>query len=106
MNGTLGKAALTANTYHKLFTVSNSHVATFNVAVVNRADDVAKVRIAISSEDSTPGNEDFIEYDVKLPAAGSVLERTGLVASAGESVFVYGDTGNLSARAFGFEEQQ
>ena len=101
-SGKLGSVDLTANTYATVYTVPASKVATLNVAMVNRGAAGATVRIALSTEATTPANTDFIEYDVVIPANG-VLERTALVAGAGEKVMIISTSADVSARVHGFE---
>tara|TARA_R110000772_G_scaffold62506_1_gene140460 strand:- start:748 stop:1062 length:315 start_codon:yes stop_codon:yes gene_type:complete len=103
MSGKLGSAALVADTNTTVYTVPANTVSTLNIALVNRGDDPAKVRVAITDA-ANPGDADWIEYDAEIPAAGGVLERTALVAGAGEKIIIYSDVGGISARVHGFEE--
>jgi len=102
MTGKLGSVAPAADTAATLYTVPAAHVTTANLICVNRGADAAKVRIAITS-DATAGNKDWIEYDAPLPSSG-VLHVTALVCAAGEKIVVQDDTGVVSYRAHGFEE--
>lgn len=101
-SGKLGSAALAANTDTTVYTVPASTVATINVAIVNRGSESATVNVAIAPA-GTPANADYIEYGVTIPAKG-VLERTAIVAGAGEHVVVRASTANCSVRVHGFEE--
>lgn len=105
MSGKLGSAALDADTPTTVYTVPENTVATLNIALVNRGTDPAKVRVAITDA-SNPGDADWIEYDAEIPASGGVLERTALVAGAGENIIIYSDVGSVSARVNGFEETE
>ena len=105
-SGKLGAAALTANTYNTVYTVPADKAATLNVAIVNRGADDATVRVAITTESTSPLDADFIEYDAPLSGAGGVLERTALVAGSGENVMVRASTDNVTVRVHGFEEDQ
>lgn len=102
-SGRLGIAAPTANTNTTIYTVPAGMVATLNVAVVNRGTDAASVRVAIASS-GTPTNAEFIEYAVTVPGNGGVLERTAIVAGAGERVVVHCSTEHCSVRVHGYEE--
>lgn len=101
-SGKLGSAALTANTDTTVYTVPASTVATVNIAVVNRGTSAATVNVAIASS-GTPANADYVEYGVSVPASG-ILERTAIVAGAGEKVVVRSSTSDCSVRVHGFEE--
>lgn len=103
-SGKLGSAALAADTYTTLYTVPAGKAATINIALVNRGVDAAAVKVALTTESSTPLNADYIEYDAVVPGAGGILERTALVVGAGEKVMIYSDVATISARVHGFEE--
>lgn len=101
-SGKLGSATLAADTDTTVYTVPASTVATINVAIVNRGDAAAVVNVALAAT-ATPGNADYVEFGVTIPAKG-VLERTAIVAGAGESVVVRSSTADCSVRVHGFEE--
>jgi len=101
-SGKLGAADLAANIDTTLYTVPAATVATLTVAIVNRGDAEALVNVAIATS-PTPGNADYVEFGVKIPAKG-VLERTAIVAGAGEGVVVRSTTVDCSVRVHGFEE--
>jgi hypothetical protein len=105
-NGKLGSASLAALTYTTVYTVPAGKVATFNVVMVNRGITNAEMRVAITTQASTPLDADFIEFDAILPREGGILERTALVAGAGEKVMVRASTSNVSVRVHGLVEEQ
>lgn len=100
-NGLLGKKAIPATSNQTVYTVPATTVATMCINVCNRTLSPIKVRLSIGT--TIPSDDDVIEYDVIVPANGT-LERTGLVASAGESVVAYAASGGISVRVMGFEE--
>ena len=102
-SGKLGAADLTADTYETVYTVPVGVVSSINIAVVNRGADEAAVRVALTTEAAVPALADFIEFDVIVPGAGGVLERTALVAGVGEKVMVRSTSGDVSVRVHGFE---
>lgn len=101
-SGKLGAAALVANTDTTVYTVPASTVSTVNVAIVNRGTTSAVVNVAIAPG-ATPGNADFVEFGVTIPPNG-ILERTAIVAGAGERVVVRSSTADCTVRVHGFEE--
>lgn len=105
-SGKLGAATIPASAYTTVYTVPADTVATINLSLVNRGGSPATIRVAVSDELVTPLDADFIEYDSVLPGAGGILERTALVAGAGEKVMVYSDVATVSARVHGFEEAE
>jgi hypothetical protein len=102
MSGRLGTAAPAADTDTTVYTVPAGTVATLNIAACNRGAATAKVRVAITPGGAAPTDADWVEYDATIPAAG-VLERSALVAGAGEAVIVRDDVGTCTYRVHGFE---
>jgi hypothetical protein len=100
-NGLLGKKALPAAANHTLCTIPDGKVTTLSLNVVNRTTGPIPLRVWLGA--AAPTNDDAIEYDVVIEPNG-VLERTGLVASAGENLVVWAGALGLTARAMGFEE--
>ena len=100
--GILGRANLTAATNTSLYTVPSGKVAVFNVSFVNRGTTTFNVRLALSNS-GTPADADYLEFDYPL-IPGGVLERTGIVMDAAKVLVVYAAGANISAVAFGYEE--
>jgi hypothetical protein len=101
MSGRLGKANLVASADTDVYTVPASVLTTANVSFCNRGATAARVRLAVRS--GALGNADYLEFDAEVPANG-VLERTGIVAEAGEIFTVRANTNDVSVRVHGFEE--
>lgn len=102
MSGRLGAAALAANTDTDIYTATAS--TTVNVLVCNRGSEPTTVNIALvdgTAADLT--DADYVEYGVIVPANG-VLERSGLVMSANETVVAWADTATVSVRVNGYSE--
>jgi len=97
----LGASDLSATTNTSVYTVPASTEAIVAVNVCNRNASAVAIRLAVA-ESGTPGNEDYIEYDVSVPANG-VLERTGLHMEATKVLVAYSDTANVSVLAHGNE---
>jgi len=99
--GILGTADLALTTNTALYTVPADTFTIANLNVCNRNTTAVIVRVALSATD-TPGNSEWIEYDVTIPANG-VLERTGLALDSTKNIVVYSDTTGVSALAYGIE---
>jgi len=100
-SGRLGKADLTAAT---LTTVYTTPVDTFTVATVsfcNRGNQAVTVRLAVADA-ATPDNSEYVEYETEILSHG-VLERTGLVLSAGQLLVARSSGANVSAVVSGIE---
>jgi len=103
MSGLLGKQALETFSAKTVYTVPSGKVATVNLNLCNFTDTARKVYVAIYTG-STYDTADWLEHGTLIPAHG-VLERTGLVLSAGEKLRAWDDGAGIAARAYGFEEE-
>ena len=101
-SGRLGVAALAANTDTTVYTVPADTIASCNVALVNRGATDAVCNVAFATG-GTPTTAEYVEFGVTVPANG-ILERTAIVAGAGERVVVRSSTADCSVRVHGFEE--
>jgi len=102
--GRLGASDLTAAVNTTIYTVSASTIATVNINVCNRNATSVTVRLAhLDGAIGTLADEDYIEYDVTIPANG-VLERTGIVMAATHSIMAYSPNSNVSVSIWGWEE--
>lgn len=94
---------MAADTFTTVYTVPAGKVSSLNVNVANRGAVGARVDVAIATS-ATPSNADYIEFGVTIPAGGGILERSALVASAGERIVVRSSTADCTVRVHGFEE--
>ena len=101
-SGILGQAAPAATTNTTVYTVPATKLATFSINILNRSSLAISVRLAIAST-ATPATAEWFEYGAAIPASG-VLERTGLIAQAGEQVVVYVSSADASVNVYGYEE--
>jgi hypothetical protein len=99
--GRLGVADLSAATNTTLYTVPASTFAVVTLNVVNRGASAANIRVAIAAS-ATPGDSEYIEYDVSLAPKG-VLERMGLVLDAGKLLVVRSSATSVNAIVYGIE---
>lgn len=100
--GVLAQVAPAATTYTLAYTATTT--AAISINFLNRGSTVSKARVAVGTiaSVSSPANENFIEYDVTIPANG-VIERTGIVLNTAQKVVVYADTANTSVSIYGIE---
>ncbi|TSE33027.1 hypothetical protein [Tepidimonas charontis] len=85
-----------------VYTVPTQRRATININCCNVGASSARVRLAVSA-DATPADAQWIEWDAALDPSG-VLERTGIVLSAGQKLFARSDTGAVNVAVWGIEE--
>lgn len=79
--------------------------ANVSINVCNRADAVAKVRVAFTKTPASPPVADYQEYS-KQVTTEDPLVRTGEVLAAGEYVVIYTDGASCSARVSGYLETE
>lgn len=102
--GKLASIDIAAVTMTALYTTPVNINTVTNVNICNRNAVAIKIRMVIvDGAVGTFTNADYIEYDLTL-SANSVIERTGIVLSAGNSIGVYSDTSNVSAVCWGYED--
>lgn len=101
----LAAADLSAATNTALYTVPAATRAYLSVNLCNRSSTVdAVVRIALTTG-GVPGNTDWIDYDMTLEAKAS-YERSGIILTAGQVLYVRSDVVNVNAVVWGVEERQ
>lgn len=100
--GRLGTLDLSAATDTTLYTCPTSTFAVVTVSICNRNASTARsIRLAIC-DTSTPGADEYLEYDAELVAKG-VLERTGIVLDAGKLIVVRSSGTDVTAVCYGIE---
>lgn len=103
-SGRLGAVDLVATTNTLIYTGPANTIATVSANICNRNSTSVAVRLAVlDGAIGTLSDEDYIEYDTPLNANG-ILERTGLVIGAGQTVVAYSDTADVSVQVYGWEE--
>ena len=93
-SGRLGTANLTAATNTSVYTVAT-------ISICNRGNQAITVQMAVA-DSATPNASEYIEYETEVLSHG-VLERTGVVMSAGQILVVYTSAANVSAVVMGIE---
>ena len=94
-------ADLAATTLTSVHTFTTDGTA--NIRLVNRTSATITVRVAIIDGGPTGvADEDYIEYDVPLPANGVLLD-TGEPGVAAEQVCAYASATGVSVRVSGWE---
>jgi hypothetical protein len=101
--GRLSGVDLTTTSATSVYTCPVTTFGVVSVSICNRSALAVTVRLALTTSGSTPANTDYLEFDSSLSANG-VLERTGIVMTAGNQLVVTAGTGNvLSVVVVGIE---
>lgn len=101
-HGRLATADLGATTNTSVYTVPTGKTASFSVRICNRNASAVSVRLALA-DTGTPGADEYLDYNVSIPAHG-VLDETGLVLDTGKIVVAYSDTANVNVVVVGYED--
>lgn len=99
--GRLGAVDLSAATDTTVYTCPASTFSVVSVSVCNRGATSATIRVAVAAS-ATPTAAEYIEYDSTVLAKG-VLERTGIVLSAGQVLVVRSSAISVNAVVMGIE---
>lgn len=99
-NGRLAASTPAADTNTLLYSCPASTVATVTLSICRRGGGTELVRVALMDSTSIGdlADEDYLEYD------SEVVELSGIVLSANQSIVVRADAATVSFVLFGFEE--
>lgn len=103
----LGQLAAAATTTEVLYTVPDSYGAVISSLVVcNRSGSARTFRVSIAIGGDTLANEQYLYYDVSIPANDTMSVVLGLTLSNADEVRTYASTTDLSFSVFGVEFNQ
>lgn len=101
---TLGQVAPAITTQTELYTVPASKAAVISsILCCNRGTADGTVRIAVLPSGGSVSNENYIYYDVPVPAKDTFAATLGVTLEAAGEVEVYASSGDFSFSAFGKE---
>jgi len=100
-NGRLGAEALGAASNITVYTCPADTFSVVTVNFTNRNAQARNIRLAIS-DGASPTNAEWVEYDTELIGNG-VLERTGLVLSAGQRIVAFANSTDCNCLVYGIE---
>ena len=102
-NGRLSAKLLEATTNTVVYEVPIDKTTTScTINLCNTGNTQSIVNVAISLQ-SVPIAGEYIEYGVSIPAKG-VIERSGIVLSAGQKLVAHATDNNINASVWGYEE--
>jgi hypothetical protein len=101
--GRLSGVDITTTGATSVYTCPVTTFSVVSVSICNRTASAVTVNLALTTTGSTPATTDYLEFGASLSANG-VVERTGIVMSAGNQLVVTAGTGNaLSVIVVGIE---
>lgn len=100
--GRLGTANITtAATNYTPYTVPANTFTMCSISVCNRGNSDTGIRLALCAG-ASPTDDEWIEYGVTI-GGGGVLERTGVLLSAGQRIIAWSSSPNVSVVVVGVE---
>ena len=99
--GRLAASDLSAATLTTVYECPADTYTVASISICNRGADANDISLAIADAD-TPINGEYIEFETNL-LSKNVLERTGLVLSAGQKIVALSLEASVSAVVVGIE---
>jgi len=99
--GKLAGVDMPAGTYTQIYTCPSTTFAVVTVSVCNRGSTASSINLGLHVGDF-PTASDYIEFETSLAAKG-VLERTGIVLSAGQKISANSSSASVSIVVYGIE---
>ena len=104
-SGRLAKSNPSADTITAVYTCPAGYYSVITVALLNYTDSATTFKLSIvESGNTNPVVSDYIEYDSVL-SSKNVIERTGLVLSAGQKIVMSSPTSGVVVNVYGIETQ-
>jgi len=91
-----------AATDTQLYACPSNKTASFTLTMVNRSASQVTVRVALTDTTSV-GADEYIAYE-QIIYPGEAYERSGLVLTQGQFVFVRSSATGVNAVMYGYEE--
>lgn len=101
MAGRLAAEDLASGTLTTVYECPTDTYTVASVSFCNRGSNPTTLDLAIADLD-TPANGEYLEFQTEL-LPKNILERTGLVLSAGQKIVTRSSQANISCVAFGIE---
>jgi hypothetical protein len=86
----------------ELYAVPSQKMASVSVSIVNRTANDVQIRLALTASTFIAPRE-YVAYDETIPGH-EVYERSGLVLTAGQHVYVRSSATGVTAVVYGYEE--
>lgn len=100
MTGILGSANLYANIPQSIYVCDTENGSVVTLNVCNRNNVPVYVSVAISDDENTPTNAEWLEYDTLISPDG-VLERSGITLSQGQYLTLRSSANSTNAICWG-----
>lgn len=104
-SGRLAKSNPVADTTTTVYTCPAGFYSVITVSLLNYTDSATTFKLSVvETANASPVVSDYLEYDTVL-SSKNVIERTGLVLSAGQKIMVSSPTSGCIINVFGIETQ-
>lgn len=101
----LGQSNPTATTLTDMYTVPGSTTAVgSSLMVANRGATATTFRVSVAVAGAADSNEQYLYYDVAIPANDTFMATLGMTLGAADVVRVYAGDAQLSFNLFGSEQ--
>lgn len=99
--GRLAASDLSAATLTTVYECPTNTYTVASISICNRSSSATNISLAIADAD-TPLSGEYIEFETNL-LSKNVLERTGMVLSAGQRIVALSSEASISAVVVGIE---
>jgi hypothetical protein len=104
LSGIMGRYDLSATTWTQIVsTPTSGRIKVCSVSFANRNMTNVTINLAATTNPSSPATSEYIEYTTTILGYG-VLERTGIVISAGYYISAYASASGVSVVGYGIED--
>ena len=104
-SGRLAKSNPVADTITSVYTCPAGFYSVITVSLLKYTDSATTFKLSVvETANASPVVSDYLEYDTVL-SSKNVIERTGLVLSAGQKIMVSSQTSGCVINVFGIETQ-
>ena len=73
------------------------------IAICNRGNSSSTYRLSVRENGAADSAKQYIVFDDTIPATSTITYTLGITLKAGDAIYIYSSTNNLSFNAFGSE---
>ena len=104
-SGRLAKSNPSADTITTVYTCPAGFYSVVTIALLNYTDSATTFKLSlVETANASPVVSDYLEYDCVL-SSKNVIERSGIVLSAGQKIMISSPTSGVVVNVYGIETQ-